>query len=134
MSLTTSNQKSGRLNIILWAAQALLAAFYGMVGFFKLTKPIPDLAAMMVWPGVMPEWFVRFVGTAEFAGALGLIPPMATKFMPRLTPPAAPGLFVPQRCAIIFHISRGELQVLPMNLVLLALPAFIIWGRWFKAA
>jgi hypothetical protein len=33
----------------------------------------------------------------------------------------------------LFHISRGEPQVLPVNLVFGGLAAFVAWGRWKKA-
>lgn len=120
---------SGKLNIGLWVAQALLAALYAMVGFMKLTSPIPELTAMMGWPGDFPAAFVRFVGAAELAGALGLILPMVTKIKPHLTILAALGLVAVQIGAMILHIARGEFEVLPINLVLLALAAFVVWGR-----
>ena len=134
MSMTAAApQSKGALNIGLWAAQGLLAVFYGAVGSMKLTQPIAALADAMKWPAVMPELFVRFVGLAELSGALGLILPMLTGILPRLTPLAAAGLSLLQVCAIAFHVSRGEFQVLPMNAVLLALPLFVVWGRWLKA-
>ena len=130
---TLAAAKPGKLlNIALWIAQVVLAAFYAMVGSMKVSKSIPELATAMHWPGLVPEALVRFVGTAELAGAIGLILPMLTGIMPRLTALAAAGLMVLQICAMIFHISQGEAQVLPMNLVLFAIPTFILWGRRFK--
>jgi len=117
------------LNVGLWAAQILLACLYGFVGFTKLSQPIPALAAMMVWPGEAPEWFVRGLGAAELAGAIGLILPMLTRILPRLTPLAAAGLVLLQVCAIVFHAWRGEFGILPFNAVLLAAAAFVVWGR-----
>ena len=40
------------------------------------------------------------------------------------------GLVLVQVLAIGFHIMRKEPQTLPANLVLLALAAFVAWGRW----
>lgn len=54
---------------------------------------------------------------------------MLTGVQPRLTVFAAAGLVVLQICAMVFHVSRAEYQVLPINLVLLLLAAFIAWGR-----
>lgn len=127
--MTNATGRFGKLNISLWVVQILLAALYGMVGVMKLTSPIPDLAAMMGWPGDVPAAFVRFVGAAELAGALGLILPWVTNIMPRLTVLAALGLVAVQIGAMITHIMRGEFEVLPINLVLLALAAFVVWGR-----
>jgi hypothetical protein len=35
--------------------------------------------------------------------------------------------------AIVFHLSRGEAAVTPLNLVLLVLSLFVLWGRGRKA-
>lgn len=130
MTMQTANAPiRPRLNIGLWTAQVLLAALYGMVGFMKLTQPIPELTAMMGWPGLVPAAFVRFVGFAELAGAIGLILPMLTKIKRRLTILAALGFVVLQLAAMALHISRGEFSVLPVNIVLLALAAFVMLGR-----
>lgn len=134
MSSATVALPKSKLVLGLWAAQILLAAFYAMVGFMKLTQPIATLAGMMGWPGVLPVWFVRAIGTAELAGAIGLILPAATGIKPRLTELAAVCLVALQLCAMAFHISRGEVKMLPINLVLLSLAAFIAWGRRSRAA
>jgi uncharacterized membrane protein YphA (DoxX/SURF4 family) len=131
-----TNGAAGRngWTIGLWVAQALLAAFYLYAGYNKLTQPIEALGAMgMGFVLVVPELLTRFIGLAEALGAAGLILPAATRIMPRLTPLAALGLSIIQVLAIGFHISRGELMVLPMNLVLLALSLFVLWGRERKA-
>jgi putative oxidoreductase len=131
-----TNGTTGRngWNIGLWVAQVLLAAFYFYAGFNKLSQPIEALGAMgMGFVLVVPELLTRFIGLAELLGAAGLILPAATRIMPRLTPLAALGLSIIQVLAIGFHISRGEVMVLPMNLVLLALSLFVLWGRERKA-
>lgn len=122
-------------NIALWAAQVLLAAVYIMSGGMKLTQPMAGLAAMgMGYATVLPEGFVRLVGTMEILGALGLILPAATRILPFLTPLAAAGLSLLQVSAIALHATRGETAMtLPVNLVLLALSLFVLWGRWSKA-
>ncbi|WP_053187651.1 DoxX family protein [Pseudomonas thivervalensis] len=122
-----------RLHITLWLAQYALAMFYAGTGFMKATQPISELAAMMHWPDVVPVALVRFIGVAELAGALGLILPSLLRIAPKLTPLAATGLVLIQLLAIPFHLSRGEASVIPVNLVLLALAAFVAWGRWRKA-
>ena len=120
--------------ISLWIAQILLAVLFGYAGVIKSLLPIPDLAAMLLWPGDLPFWFVRFIGVVEFAGALGMILPAATGILPGLTPLAALGFVVIQCLAIPFHAFRGELAIaLPINLVLLLLSLFVLWGRWKKA-
>ena len=117
-------------NIGLWAAQVLLAAFYGFAGFNKVSQTMESLGAMgMSYATDFPELLTRFIGTMEILGAIGIILPALTRIMPRLTPLAALGFSVIQVLAMGVHLSRGELGVLPMNLVLLALSLFVLWGR-----
>ncbi|WDQ99829.1 DoxX family protein [Devosia sp. J2-20] len=132
----TTNGATGRngWNIGLWLAQALLALMYGFAGFNKLTQSMEALGAMgMSYALDYPEMLTRFIGTVEVLGAIGLILPALTRILPRLTPLAAVGFSVIQVLAMGVHISRAEFSVLPMNLVLLALSLFIVWGRTKKA-
>lgn len=118
----------------LWVAQVVLALLFGAAGFMKLFQPIETLSAMMAWVPVTPEWLVRFIGFVEIAGALGMILPAATRILPFLTPLAALGFVVIQVLAIGLHAVRGETAMsLPLNLVLLALSLFVLWGRFRKA-
>ncbi len=125
---TSVSAHSGRATLLLWGAQILLACLYAFTGFMKATQPIDVLDQMMGWPGAMPG-LARFIGVAELAGAVGLILPVATGIMPRLTALAAAGLALIQLLAIPFHLWRGEFAVVPVNLVLLALALFIVRGR-----
>ena len=121
-------------NIGLWVVQALLAAFYAMAGSMKLSQPIEALVASgMSYAGDFPELLTRFIGTMELLGAIGIILPAATRILPGLTPLAAVGFSVIQVLAMGVHISRGEFEVLPMNVVLLALSILVVWGRTRKA-
>jgi putative oxidoreductase len=121
-------------NIGLWVAQVLLAVVYAMAGSMKLMQPIEALVASgMTYAGDFPEVLTRFIGAAEILGAIGIILPAATRFLPRLTPLAALGFSVIQVLAMILHASRGEFAILPMNVVLLALSFLVLWGRERKA-
>ena len=133
MTDVTSGSGRNWWSIGFWVAQILLALFYGFAGYTKLVTPIPDLAAMMAWAPTFPEWLVRFIGIAEIAGAIGIILPAATRILPWLTPLAALGFAVIQVLAIGLHAMRGETAMtLPVNIVVLALSLFVVWGRWRK--
>jgi hypothetical protein len=121
------------MSIALWVAQVMLAAVFGMAGVMKTFLPIAELAEKMVWPGALPPELVRFIGTCELAGAIGLILPAATRIKPILTPVAAASLVVVMALATLFHLSRGELQALPVNLTLATFAAFVAWGRFQKS-
>ncbi|MBR0926710.1 DoxX family protein [Bradyrhizobium diazoefficiens] len=121
------------LRIGLWAAQGLIFFAFTAAGLVKLLTPIPDLAAMMPWAGQYSATFVRFIGLVELAGGIGILLPALTRILPRLTVLAALGCSVLQVFALVFHISRGEAPVTPLNVVLLALSLFMLWGRGRKA-
>jgi hypothetical protein len=132
-NLAPARTGSKTLNVALWGTQLVLAAMFGMAGFMKTTAPMDVLAQKLVWPGALPEGLVRFIGTAEFLAAVGLILPAVTRIRPMLTPLAATGLVVVMALAVPFHLSRGELQALAVNIPLGALAAFVAWGRLKKA-
>ena len=117
------------MNIALWIVQALLAAAFVLVGSMKASRPLETLSKSMAWVLAVPAGLVRFIGIAELLGAIGLILPMVTNIAPGLTVAAAAGLVLIQACAIVFHVSRHEARVVPANVVLLLLAAFVVIGR-----
>ncbi len=121
------------LRIALWVAQGLVAAMFVMSSVIKLATPIAELAAMMPWAGQVSPAFVRFIGVVDLAGGIGILLPALTRIQPHLTVLAALGCAVLQVLAFAFHAYRGEFDVLPVNVVLLALSAFVFWGRSQRA-
>jgi putative oxidoreductase len=117
------------MNIALWIVQLLLAALFGFAGTLKATTPIPQLAHSITWAPDMPEALVRFIGLSELAGALGLLLPAATRIAPWLTSLAAGGLTLVMLFATVFHLARGEMQNVPITVILGLLAAFVSWGR-----
>ncbi|MCC8934162.1 DoxX family protein [Rhizobium sp. 'Codium 1'] len=127
-------QTSKGWNIGLWVVQALLAAIFLMAGATKLMSGSAELVAMgMGWAENAPLLLIKFIGFAEIAGALGMILPSVTRIMPHLTKMAAVGLAVIMVLAAGLHITRGEFEVVPMNVILFALAGLVIWGRKNKA-
>ena len=120
------------LNISLWLAQALAALSFGGGGVMKLAMPIAELAAMWPWAGDLSPALVRLLGVIDLLGATGILLPSLTRIKPGLAVTAAAGCIALQCCAMVFHASRGEYAALPVNLVLSALCAFVLWGRWNK--
>jgi uncharacterized membrane protein YphA (DoxX/SURF4 family) len=125
-----TEKKRSKMNIALWILQALLALLFLNAGFLKAFKPIQEIAPTIFWAPLLPEPLVRFIGISELLGAIGLILPAALKIRPQLTTVAGAGLTLVMLMANIYHISRGELFVLPMTGILLLLLAFITYGRW----
>jgi hypothetical protein len=85
----------------------------------------------MTWAHERQDSFICFVGISELLGALGLILPLVTGVLPWLTVLAAIGLTLIQLLAIFTeHLPKKEYNVIPINIVLLALSAFVVIGRW----
>ena len=111
-------------NVTLWVIQGLLAALFLFAGSMKLILPIEAMAG----PVALPGWFLRFIGVAEVAGAIGLILPWLTRIQPRLTPIAAGGLVIIMAGATVITASSGPAAAaVPFVVGLLA--ATVAYGR-----
>ncbi len=128
MSTLASNPSGKVLAVSLWTVQVLLAVFFVYGGITKLFTPATQLAEMMPWTANYPV-LVLITGIADLLGGLGILLPSATRIQPRLTLLAGWGLIVLQILALGFHLMRGEAMVAPMNVILLALIGFVVWGR-----
>ena len=118
------------MNIALWIAQVLLAVMFGMAGVMK-TFQTAKTKEQMSWAKNRPDGFVRFVGISEILGAIGLILPLVTGILTWLTPLAAIGLTLIQLLAIFTeHLPKKEFNVIPVNILLIALALFVVVGRW----
>ncbi len=115
-----------RNNSFLWTVQGVLAALFLFAGGFKLVIPADELAAQAQG---MPTLFLRFIGTMEVLGALGLILPGLFRTQRWLTPLAAAGLIVIMIGATIvtaLTMTVGA-AILPFCVGLLA--ALVVYGR-----
>ena len=120
------------MSIALWIAQVLLAGMYGMAGNMKMFQPDSVRKnAQMTWAHDKQDEYIRFVGISELLGAVGLILPILTGVLAWLTPAAAIGLSLIQLLAIFsVHLPKKEYNVIPVNIVLLALSVFVAYGRF----
>lgn len=131
MPLTASSsvpRRSG-LHVGLWVAQGLLALAFLASGAMKVSMPMETLQAQMPWVSGSLGGLVRFIGTVEALGAIGVVLPAATRIKPVLTPLAALGLATVMLLASLTHLSRGELGVVPVTVTLGAIALFVAWGR-----
>jgi uncharacterized membrane protein YphA (DoxX/SURF4 family) len=132
--MTTTADSSGPaagapLRIGLWTAQIIVFVLFTLFGSMKLLMPVDKLAEMWIWPCQVHSWFLHLTGILDVVGGIGVLLPAVTRIQPRLAVLAALGCSLLQIAAIIFHLSRGEAAVVPLNIVLLALSVFILWGR-----
>ncbi len=114
------------MNRALWIVQALLALVFLFAGGTKLVMPAAQLTAGTP----LSAAFLRFIGVAEIAGALGLILPGALRIRPGLTPLAA-------ACLTIIMIGATAITVTTISAALALIPfvvgvltVFVSYARW----
>jgi DoxX-like family len=105
---------------------ALLAAFFGFVGWNKAFAPLAELARHGAWTVHLPEWLGRLIGWSEMAMAAALLAALAPRWR-HLARIAAWLLIVNQLAAAAVHFSHGETAAMPQNAVLIAV-LFILAG------
>lgn len=128
-----SNQKTNKiLNLSLWVAQVIVAVMLFFGFYAKIVQPAEETAKMMPWVLEQP-FLANFTGIVDLLGAIGLILPALLRIKPKLTTLAAYGAVLLMLAGSVFHIMRGESEVIGLNFFLIALLAFIIWGRTKKA-
>lgn len=121
------------MNLALWIVAGLLALALVIAGGGKLIMPKEKIAAQ----GAASRWVEDFspgalkaLGVLELLAAVGLILPAALDIVPVLVPLAALGLVLLMVGAVITRIRRHEANFVVGNLALLAIAAFVAWGRF----
>ncbi|EHR63109.1 DoxX family protein [Saccharomonospora cyanea] len=120
------------MNLVVWIAAGLLAAVALTGGISKTFVPKEKLAAVHGggWTENAGAGFVKTLGVLELLAAAGLILPAALGIAPVLVPVTAACWVVLMIGAMITHGRRGESGLVMLNLVYLALAAFIAWARF----
>jgi hypothetical protein len=119
-------QLGRKTRVVLWTAQAVLAALFLFAGGAKLVLPLAALAQQGPFPGL----FLRFIGICEVAGALGLILPGLLRIRPRLTPLAAAGLVIIMIGATIATIiTTGQVAAAAIPFVVGVIAAVVAYAR-----
>lgn len=117
------------MDIALWIVQGLLALAFLMAGIMKATQPREKLLTNMKYVEDFSQNTIRGIGALEFLAAIGLILPMLLNILPILTPLAALGLVMTMIGAIFTHIRRKEYPQISINVILLLMAAFVVYGR-----
>ncbi len=118
------------MNLALWVAAIVLAAAFAGSGLMKQFVPKDKLVTSgQGWAQDFSPTSIRLIGLVEVLGAAGLILPAVTHIAPILVPLAAIGLALVMVGAAIVHARRNEPTNVIVNIVLLALAAFVAWGR-----
>jgi hypothetical protein len=129
------------MNLALWIVAGLLAVVFFVSGSTKLFVPKENLDGLLQRLGpaaqATGEWTRDFspggfktIGVLEFLGAVGLILPAALDIAPVLVPLAASGAVLLFVGAVIMRLRRGERATIVVDLVYLAMAAFVASGRF----
>ncbi len=117
------------MNIFLWILQILLTLLFLNSGYtktFQYRKKEADLKKM---DHLENGSFIKFIGTAEILGAIGLVLPWALNILPFLTVWAAIGLGIVMLGAMATHFRFKEYQNLVFTAVIFILLLVIIIFR-----
>jgi DoxX-like protein len=129
------------MNLALWIVAGLLAVVFLVSGSTKLFVPKKNLDGLLQRAGpaaqATGEWTRDFspgalktIGVLELLGAVGLIRPAALDIAPVLVPLAASGAVLLFVGAVIMRLRRGERATIVVDLVYLAIAAFVASGRF----
>jgi uncharacterized membrane protein len=118
-----------KTNGFLWAIQIIFGIYFIAIGIMHFIVP-EGLPAPMEWMYELNDTLHIVSGTAEILGGLGLILPGLTKVMPELTIYAALGLAIVMVGAVIYHLTRGEIQNIVTNVVVAAIMGYLAYARW----
>lgn len=121
------------MNLALWIVAGLLALVFLAGGVGKLVVPRQKLIAMgpsAQWAGDFSAGAVKAIAALEVLGALGLVLPALLGIAPVLVPLAAVGLVLMMTGAAIVRLRRHENKLVLVDLLYLALAAFVAWGRF----
>jgi hypothetical protein len=115
-----------RTGAALWTVQIVLAVIFLLAGGAKLAMPVDELAKQ----GPFSAGFLRFIGLAEVAGALGLILPGLLRVRESLTPLAASGLVIIMIGASVSTVAIGQPAAAIVPVIVGALAVFVARRQW----
>lgn len=117
-------------NKVIWGFQILLALWFAMPAFMKLTTPTEKMIEAKQLPPDGNTIPIRILGFLELLGIFGIILPRLTGIAPILTPITAVCFAVVMVGAFFVHMNKDELKVLPMILIAFVLSVVVAWFRF----
>ena len=130
ISAARARAVAGYRNLALWTLQGWTAMFFFAAGYAKLTEPLDNLVALMVWPAGASETLVRGVGIVEVILAVGLLAPLISWKIgrwPLLV--SAAGLVALEAVMLTVHMAGMNIGLALTNAVLLAITIPVLLGR-----
>lgn len=121
------------MNVTLWTIQIVLAFVFVSAGTVKVFLPKEKLIHFMKTFKDFAPRTIHIIGTLELLGAIGLIVPALTGILPWLTPLAAACLILTMIGAIVVNAQQKEMRPIGLNLLLMLLAFFVVYGRFMLA-
>lgn len=118
------------MNTVVWIFQLLLAGFFAMPAFMKLSFSKQKLIEKQILQPGQSLVFPRALGTLELLGILGIILPVLTNILPVLTAYAAIGFALIMSGALVIHTKKKDYKMLPVFAIVLILSLIVTTFRW----
>lgn len=115
---------------IIWVFQILLALWFMMPAYMKLTISKEKMIAAKQLPPDGNPVPIRVLGFLELLGIVGIIVPRLTGLLPVLTPITAACFAIVMIGAFIIHFNKHEYKVLPMIVIAFILSLIVAWFRF----
>ena len=120
------------MNIALWITAGLLALVALVGGITKVFVPLEKLSRHegAAWTRGVDPAFVKSLGVLEILAAVGLVLPAVVDVAPVMVPVTAGCWVALMVGAMVTHGRLGQLKLVLVNVVYLALAVFIAVGRF----
>jgi hypothetical protein len=120
----------------LWFVQIILSLLFGMTVAMKAFLSPAALVPMGIVDATqIPYLLLRLTGWFQFVGALLILVPPLSRAIAFIAPTAAAEFATLQLLTIGPQAARGTVAFSwALNLVLLALSLFVVWGRAIQAS
>ena len=125
MNPIATGRSGGKLNVLLWVLQVLLAMLFMLSGVMKFVMPVEEMTKQIALSG----WFLHFIGVAEILGAIGLVLPGILRIRTGLTPLAAAALVVIMIGATVVNLKIGNRGAALTTVVVGLLLVFVAYNR-----
>ncbi len=117
------------MNAILWVLQGLLAAFFLMAGYGKVSSSRQhhiDSGHIKPDSSIVP---IRILGVLEMLGSVGIIVPCLVGIAPVLTPVTAVCFCLVMVGSLVVHIQKKGYKFLPLPVIIIAMASLVAYYR-----
>lgn len=119
------------MRILVGIGQVMLSLSFVWAGCMKLFQSTEKLGEMWPWTSENPK-LVLVTGIADLVVGIGVLLPFLLRIRPQLSVYACYAAILQMIAAAAFHIFRGEVGQIGVNVFFALLAMFIIWGEWRK--